>query len=145
MARLSIDDLNNLSGVNEESLNQLSTNYYAAHNRLFNRVNSWLNRYNDKLHGVLAIGTNEQKYKEARKLYYNASCLNIDINLFQEYTKEYQSLLSVLRRNDILSNVMKYLKALQKLQVDMNKDMDCCFLIYDTAYKDMNREEENYG
>ena len=143
MARLSVNDLNNLSGINDESIDYLLKSFNEAYKLLFSAANRWLTVYNNKLRGVFSIGTKYEKYKEAKSLYYAGSNLCIDLDLFFEYTNEYISLMHSLRIDS--SKITKYKAALLRLYGSIKDKMQGCFLIYDTAYKDINDEEENYG
>ena len=45
MARLSINDLNNLSGVSEKELESLYKEFRRAHTKVFNDIQGWVDTF----------------------------------------------------------------------------------------------------
>lgn len=147
MARLSVNDLNNLSGVSDVELDKVKKLFRKAHTKVFNDINGWKRDYANKFPVLKSIeGSNTYHdsivYKVARELYYSGSLLLDDIDLFEEYTIEYQSVLTKLMKNNDVRDVRILLSLVQKERKVIIKCLSDYYGLYSEAYKRLNEEEE---
>ena len=149
MARLSVNDLNNLSGISNDELDKVYKLFRKAHTKLFNDINNWKNDYTKKYPVLKSIeGTNNYNdsivYKTARELYYGGSMILDDIELFEEYTADYQCVLEKCTKKDLIQEVRVLLSLLQKEKSVIIKCLSDYYGMYSEAYDRLNEEEDNY-
>ena len=135
MERLSINDLNNLTGVSSEELDTLYTNFRSAHTKLYNDANRWINTYN-KLNAKFKSNNTgaSEFYHEFKAMYYKGSMLLDTIDMFEKYTSEYQSMLSKLRLNDDISKIRSLCGVFNNMKANIKKYLNECYTIYDALY-----------
>lgn len=139
MARLSINDLNTLSGINDDGLNILYNSFRRAHTKVFNKANTWINTYiSDKsiynISDLRDSNTADILYDKMRKSYYEGSVLLDEIDLFDVYVSDYISLLTIIKRSDLVSDVMKLNSIMQTLKKKIIEYLPECYELYSYIY-----------
>ena len=144
MARLSVNDLNNLSGISNNELNKLYDIYREAHTKLFNDINNWVVKYetiSSKLDEI--AGTTYENdckvYKVARELYWSGGIILDNVDLFDDYTKSYKEFLSCLRCNT--KNITELVLLLMSSKKKILDRLSQCYGLYSEAYKRLYEEE----
>ena len=148
MARLSFSAelLNDLSKVSnecyKEDLDKLYKCFREAHTRLFNEINAWLFTY-DRVYPKLENNKDAfVVYKKARELYYKGSMIFDRVDLFDDYYKEYQSVVRLLRNyNEIIIGTRTLVSILNQKKEIMVKHLSSLYGLYSEAYKQLNEEE----
>ena len=138
MARLSINDLNNLSNVNNDE-EKLYKQFRRAHTLLYNKMNNWVNNYNKKL-DMVKNKDDYTIYKTLQEYYYEGSMLLDSIDLFDEFTKDYLSLLYYLKKSD--KEIKALLQVLKNIRKPMITKMSECYGMYSEAYSRLNEWED---
>lgn len=137
MERLSINDLNNLTGVSSEELDTLYTNFRSAHTKLYNDANKWINTYNRLNQDFKSNNTGASEfYHEFKAMYYKGSMLLDTIDMFEKYTYGYQSVLTKVRKTEVISDISKLLTLLQNVRSKVRKYICECYTIYDALYNE---------
>lgn len=150
MARLSIEDLNNLSGVSSVDLDTLHKAFKKSYTKILNDIRRWVALYNvkcDYSNRALTKGYSgdEEIYRLYRELYYLGVAVFNDIDLFSECTTEYQGLLYKLGKYKGTSELLVFMDVLNKEKKPMVEGMSNCYGIYQEAYERLNKEEYNEG
>lgn len=140
MARLSINDLNNLSGVSDDKLDNLYKCFRSAHTRLLSRIVKWSRKY-AKEYSRMKDYDNYRKYKTARRLYYSGTMILDDVDIFMEYLGNYVSLLSALRKHEDIKNVRMIGRMLEYKKRDIVDFLPSCYEIWNEAYNILYEEE----
>lgn len=147
MARLSFSAelLNDLSKVSnecyKEDLDKLYKCFREAHTRLFNEINAWLFTY-DRVYPKLENNKDAfVVYKKARELYYKGSIILDRVDLFDDYSKEYQGTIMPIREKDTISSIHTLVAVLNHKKEVMIKHLSSLYGLYSEAYKQLNEEE----
>lgn len=146
MARLSVSDLNSLSGITDDGLRLLYNSFREAHTRVYNKSNKWIQGYMQKK-AISDISdwndtkTVEKMYYTMREAYYEGSMTLDEIDLFDEYVSDYVSLLSKLRRNDVISEIMQLNSIIQANKKKIIGFLPECYEIWEYGYSKLNSEE----
>lgn len=142
MARLSIDDLNNLSGVSKENLDELYGCFRDAHTKMFNNINAWLNLYEKWVSRLETSEDNVFIYTKARSLYYKGSMVLDEVDLFDEFCNEYHSTLASIKgNNEVISNVATLRSVLRMKKKDVIERLSMLYGLYSEAYELLDEEE----
>lgn len=141
MTRLSVLDLNNLSGNSDINMDNLYNQFRKSHTVLFNRATQWINYYDKNIVRILETRyRNDNKvFAESKNLYYEAMLLLIDIDLFIDLSKEYKSILSKLHKNE--TDIYNLLDLMVKLKNKILEGKNMLYNIFNEAYR---RLEEVY-
>lgn len=147
MARLSINDLNNLSGVSDKELESLYKEFRRAHTKVFNDIQGWVDTFDvsaPDLHKKEALGYHEDivVYNIARKMYYDGTLVLDSADLFDEYARKYHNLLNTLKKSKEISEVMKLTQVLMVKKKEIIDRLSECYGLYSEAYDRL--EEEDY-
>lgn len=150
MARLSIEDMNNLSGVSKEDLDSVYKQFRAAHTKIFNKINKWISlcdkafEYFNKLDNT--YDNDIVVYKTAKELYYKGSLILDDVDLFEYYTHEYQSILTKLANKDKnISEIRTLCSILNNNKKGIIDRLSECYGMYSEAYDRLNKEDTYEG
>ena len=138
MARLSVSDLNNLSGINDSNLEIIFRYFKEAHCKLMNDSIRWINVYN-KNKSLMKY----QSYKTMkifRKLFYEGNLLLDNIRLFMDLTKDYISNLDILRLDK--KPVVAYSELLYSKMKEIIKYVDICYNVWTEISNEIYKEEE---
>lgn len=149
MARLSVSDLNNLSGVSEKDLNTLYEQFRTAHTKVYNDLNKWVNVY-DTLTPILtkyedtSLQNDLIVYKNARDIYYEGSMTLDELDLFEYYTNEYLSILTKCSNvSKLYSNIRVLVAVLMKLKEPIVQKLSNCYGMFSEAYDRICKKEED--
>lgn len=150
MARLSITDMNNLSGVSDEDLNKLYKQFRNAHTKIFNDINKWISLCDKALEYFSKLDNTYDNdaivYKTAKELYYKGTLILDDVDLFEYYTQEYQSVLTkLINKQDIISNIRALFSVLNNNKKGIVERLSDCYGMYSEAYDRLNKEETYEG
>jgi len=149
MARLSIEDMNNLSGVSEEDLDKLYKQFRAAHTKIFNDINKWISLCDKALEYLNKLDNTYDNdiivHKTAKEMYYKGSLILDDVDLFEYYTHEYQSILTKLNNNKMIGNTMVLLEILKNNKQPVVNRLSECYGMYSEAYDRLNKEDTYEG
>ena len=148
MARLSFsaNELNDLSKLSKEycekDLDNLYKCFREAHTRLFNEINAWLYTYN-KVYPKLENSRNTLiVYNKAGELYCKGSITLDRVDLFEEYYKEYQSILSKMYfNNKLMTDIRTFAVFLNSKKKEVVEKQSSLYGLYSEAYKQLNEEE----
>lgn len=140
MARLSINDLNNLSGVSDDKLDELYKCFRSSHARLLNRIIKWSRKY-AKEYGQMQSYNTYKVYKTARRLYYEGTIILDDVDLFLEYTRNYVGLLTILRKSSEVSDVRMVAKILEQKKKDIIDFLPSCYELWNEAFSSIEEED----
>lgn len=146
MARLSIDDLNNLSGVSSVDLDTLHKTFTKAYTKILNDIHRWVNDYNSRQEYFKRVKVKDLYYYNKqcdvfRSLYYTGSIIFDNIDLFDKTTLEYQSLLDIIGNNKRISEIRVLKNIMYRDKVPMINGVSNCYGLYQEAYKVLNKEE----
>lgn len=149
MARLSISDLNNLSGVSDEELNNLYNEFRNAHTKLLNDIHKWIDVFNTSIpemykHEARSCNDDIKIYRTARRMYYEGSIIIDNTDLLDEFTNQYLSILSTLNNKDTFSNVMSLIYMLRQERKKMIERIPECYDLYSAAYSRLDEMEDTY-
>ena len=147
MARLSIGDLNNLSGVSEKELESLYKEFRRAHTKVFNDIQGWVDTFDvsaPDLHKKEGRGlySDVTVYQTARQMYYEGTLVLDNVDLFSEYTSRYQSLLSTVKKESMIPEIRKLDVVLKVKKKEIIDRLSECYGMYSEAYDRL--EEEDY-
>lgn len=144
MARLSVNDLNNLSGISDNELEKLYNTYREAHTKLFNDINNWVVKYeivSSRLDDIAGTSyTNDYiVYNKARELYYSGTIILDNVDLFDEYTKSYKELLTYMKQD--ITNIINLVLFLMQSKKKIINRLSECYGMYSEALERLNEEE----
>lgn len=150
MARLSITDLNDLSGVSDEDLENLYKQFRTAHTKLFNDINRWISLCDKALDYFGKLDNTYDNdtivYKSAKELYYKGSLILDDVDMFDYYTGEYQSVLAKLHnKDDLIRNIRALWSVLSNNKKGVVERLSDCYGMYSEAYDRLNKEDTYEG
>lgn len=138
MARLSVNDLNNLSGVSNDSFDIVYKEYRKAHTKLLNDLVQWC-KYFDRFKAWVDKNDNTYSiYRKGQELYYKGSMVLDSLDLFDKYSNEFISLMQKTNRNISDVRALSYLlKKERKIVIEKQSE---CYGIYSEAYKEIKEE-----
>ena len=150
MARLSINDLNNLSGISNNDIDDLQIQFNKSYTKILNDIRRWYFVYKKKIKQLeykagRSLLDDEAVSKEARSLYYNGCLIFDTVDLFDEYIKEYYSILDKLSLYKVKGKVRIMQDLMYKEKAPMVNAVSVCYGLYQEAYERLNKEEYNEG
>lgn len=140
MARLSVNDLNNLSGMSSEAFDIVYKEYRKAHTKLLNDLINWGKYFDEFKSWVGSINNTYLVYKKGQEVYYKGSIILDSLDLFDKYSNEYISLMQ--KASHDVSEIMVLSHILKKQRKIVIEKLSECYGIYSEAFNEV--EEENY-
>ena len=140
MARLSVSDLNNLSGMSNEAFDIVYKEYRKAHTKLLNDLIHWSKYFNGFKSWVDNIDDVYLIYKKGQEVYYRGSIILDSLDLFDKYSSEFTSILYKANMSDSEIRALNHI--LNKQRKVVIEKLSECYGIYSEAFKEI--EEENY-
>lgn len=140
MARLSVNDLNNLSGMSSEAFDIVYKEYRKAHTKLLNDLIHWSKYFDEFKSWVDNINNTYLVYKKGQEVYYKGSIILDSLDLFDKYSSEFTSILYKANMSDSEIRALNHiLKKQRKIVIEKLSE---CYGIYSEAFNEI--EEENY-
>lgn len=149
MARLSINDLNNLSGISKSELDNLYKEFRYTHTKLLNDIHKWVDVFNTSTPKMYKYEAKGYKYdikiyRTARRLYYEGSIIADETDLFDDFTNQYLSMLSTMNVSETFNIVRSLTALLRKERKNMIDKLPECYELYSEAYSRLNEMEDIY-
>lgn len=144
MSRLSIADLNKLSGVSKDELIETYELFRSAHTVLYNKMNKLINKSNISIYKYKSLTnmTGIMQYKishEFKYLYHECILLLDNLTLFAELVENYQSLLHTLKYTDKIGEISKLMSIIHIRRKDL---INIENILYD-CIREIDRKEYN--